>query len=95
MPTLLRHRSTPIWLLLMVATAISWWFGADHGAHSEADYARVTIGLLILAFIKVRFVIQSFMEVRHAPIPLRVIGDLWVFGVCTAVIVVFVTSAPV
>jgi heme/copper-type cytochrome/quinol oxidase subunit 4 len=83
---LLRHPVTAVWLLLIAATLTSWWLGTDHGV-SEVQTAGVLI--LLVAFVKVRFVGLYFMELRHAPLPLRLTFESWCAVVCTTLIVMF------
>jgi len=42
--------------------------------------------VIILAFIKVRLIILDFMEIRHAPVPLRVALEAWMGVICAALI---------
>ncbi|MGR9090952.1 MAG: cytochrome C oxidase subunit IV family protein [Gammaproteobacteria bacterium] len=85
---LLRNRVTPIWLLLVAATGLSWWIGSDGGG-PETDFRLVSTGLIAVAFIKVRFVLRYFMEVRTAALPLKLIADAWVVIVCGAVLALY------
>jgi len=85
---LLRHRVTPIWLLLVAATGLSWWMGSD-GAGVTADVRLISTIVLVVAFIKVRFVIRYFMEVRTANVWLKLIADAWVVIVCGAVLTLY------
>ena len=85
---LLRHHVTPIWLLLVAATGLSWWMGSDGGG-PETDFRLVSTALIAVAFIKVRFVLRYFMEVRTAALPLKLIADAWVVLVCGAVLVLY------
>ncbi|HEY9315950.1 cytochrome C oxidase subunit IV family protein [Williamsia sp.] len=77
----LRTTVVRVWLFLMVSTLISWWVGsvtiAGLGDSGNARDVYTTIVLLI-AIIKVWFVIRYFMEVREAPRRLRTICDVWV-----------------
>ena len=91
--SLLKHPATLTWALLMLATALSWWLGAD-SASSGNGVMGLTALLMAIAFIKVRFVIQYFMEVRHAPLALRLVCDGWAVLVCGAILVlVWMSSA--
>lgn len=83
---LIKHPATLIWALLMLATALSWWLGAD-SASTGNGVMGLTVLLMAIAFIKVRFVIQYFMEVRRAPLALRLACDGWVVLVCGAILV--------
>jgi hypothetical protein len=80
---LIRTSTTAIWFLLVVATCISWWFGES----PNADQYRIvtTVSVMFIAFIKIRFVIMHFMEVRNAPVVLVVLCNLWVVLVFMAV----------
>ena len=79
------------WLLLMLATCLSWWLGQDDALNSDqsSDYRLVSSGLIIIAFIKVRIVIRYFMEVRQAPMALKLVCDAWVVLVCGAIIYLY------
>jgi len=44
------------------------------------------VAVLILAFIKVRLIMLDFMEIRHAPIALRMIMECWVIIACGGLI---------
>ena len=56
-----------IWALLVAATLGSWTLGGGHG-----------VALIAVAFVKVRLVGLYFMELRAAPVALRVAFEGWV-----------------
>ena len=60
-------RILAVWTALMVITLASWWLGSDHGV--SRDLASSAI--LVLSFVKARFVALDFMELRSAPPWLR------------------------
>ncbi|WP_428312976.1 cytochrome C oxidase subunit IV family protein [Hydrocarboniphaga sp.] len=91
---LLRHPATWVWLVLATVTALSWWFGSDHGVHTTTPQTGIGVGLLIAACIKARLIIFHFMEVRHAPWPLRLICDLWVVVVGVSLISMYWSGSP-
>ena len=72
---LLRTRAGLTWLLLIAATIVSWAVGAEHGTGSV-----VAVVVLAIAAIKVRLVGLDFMELRHAPIPLRAAFECYCVG---------------
>jgi hypothetical protein len=72
---LVKNRAGASWLFLVAATLVSWVVGADHGTGSLA--AVVVLGI---AAIKVRLVGLDFMELRHAPIPLRAAFECYCVG---------------
>ncbi|GAA1657491.1 hypothetical protein MMUR_25510 [Mycolicibacterium murale] len=67
-----RNRAGVSWLILVVATVASWLVGADHGTGS-----LVAVVVLGIAAVKVRLVGLDFMELRQAPMPLRVGFELY------------------
>ncbi|MCB5945558.1 cytochrome C oxidase subunit IV family protein [Acidocella sp. KAb 2-4] len=79
-------RITVIWLFLVSATLLS--FGMGHGLGIR-DHRYASAAILIVAFIKVRFVILDFMELRHAPSVLRIVAELWVVLAATALVTLF------
>lgn len=62
-----------IWLILLVLSIGSFVFAEDLGVHGDWGIA----GLLLIAFVKARLIIQHFMEVNHAPLGLRITFDIW------------------
>lgn len=77
---LLRSAATAVWIFLVAATVVSWALGTDHGFVDNQTAASITI--LVVAFVKVRFVGLYFMELKDAPIPLRLMLEAWCLVVC-------------
>jgi hypothetical protein len=73
---LVRNRAGISWLLLVAATIISWALGAEHGTGS-----MVVLVVLAIAALKIRLVGLDFMELRHAPIPLRAAFEFYCFAI--------------
>jgi hypothetical protein len=65
--SLLNARSSYVWLVLVVATVLSWAIGVEHAVGSG-----ISVLVLAIAAIKIRYVGLDFMELRTAPLPLRV-----------------------
>ena len=82
------RRIAAVWLLLVAAT----WFSSS-SAHGAADHPLATRAVLVVAFVKARFVGLEFMELRAAPLPLRAIFEAWVVLACTALLALY-WSAP-
>jgi Prokaryotic Cytochrome C oxidase subunit IV len=74
MDFLLRNRLFTIWLFLSGLTVLTWWLGSKDTAQTAAF---ITYGVLLIAFVKTRLVIRNFMEVREAPLWLRLLCDGW------------------
>ena len=87
MRALLFDRITLIWFLLIAATALSWEFG--HGLGFGDRYRHATVAVIVIAFIKVRYVFLDFMELRAAPLPLRLMLEAWAIGVGGAIIFLY------
>lgn len=83
MASVFRNRITLTFLLLVAATALSWALGHGFG-FSDIRYANAFI--IVIAFVKIRYVFMDFMEVRHSPAWLRVVSDTWVLLVCVTVV---------
>jgi Prokaryotic Cytochrome C oxidase subunit IV len=76
--------ATLIWLLLLLATAISYVLG--HGA-MPLDGRISGAAILLIAFAKARIVGLRFMDLRHAIRPLRFAFEAWIVAVAAALIV--------
>jgi caa(3)-type oxidase subunit IV len=73
---LVANRAGISWLLLVAATIISWAVGAEHGTG-----ATVVLVVLAIAACKVRLVGLDFMELRHAPLPLRAAFEFYCLAI--------------
>jgi hypothetical protein len=60
------------WLLLIAATLASYALGSDYG-----ENAWIAVVVLGIAAAKIRLVGLDFMELRHAPAPLRAVFELY------------------
>ncbi|MET0546136.1 MAG: cytochrome C oxidase subunit IV family protein [Caulobacterales bacterium] len=88
---ILKLRITWIWALLVAATCFSW--ESVQGFQLFSDVRWATALVMVVAFIKVRFIMMEFMEIRQAPLPLRIFADVWVAAVCTAILVMYWANA--
>jgi hypothetical protein len=71
-------RTTFVWLVLIVATGVTWWLGTGHAGHGTTWEVPV---LISVAFAKAYLVGDEFMELRHAPVPLRMAFGAWTIAV--------------
>ncbi len=83
----LRSPAQLAWLVLVVATMISWWLGTHHGVGDETAAGTV---LLLIAFAKVHLVGRYFMELRHAAPLLRRAFDAYVITVCAVLVALLI-----
>ena len=89
MVTLAKNVVTPVWLFLIATTLVSWFVGAEHGTD---DNRLATVIVMSVAFIKVRFVGMYFMELRHAPAPLKLAFEAWTIVVCAAILGIYLLA---
>lgn len=78
---LLLSPASLVWVILMLATCISTWWLPKDAIPAEAAVAFI----LLIAAIKVRLVLNHFMELARAPLQWRLPFEAWVV-VSTAVI---------
>ena len=71
--SVLRERVTWVWVALMVLTcATTWGLSKDLFSPTVA-----VVGNFLIAAVKVRYVILDFMELRRAPLAIRVAFEAW------------------
>lgn len=73
-----------VWAGLVVATLASWLLAKGAGEGASA----ATVAVIVVAFVKIHFVATHFMELRTAPLVLRLIVDAYVVVVCVALVVI-------
>lgn len=89
MTQLARSVVTPIWLLLVAATVLSYVLGADYG---PGNHTAATVAVMTVAFVKATFVGLYFMELRDAVPALRLAFLGWVALFLVLVITIYVLS---
>jgi hypothetical protein len=67
-----------VWLVLSAITIAQLGIGSVGGRVALTPSAAITASAILIALIKVRIIFREFMEVRHAPVLLRRLTDLWV-----------------
>ena len=87
--SLLKQPITPVWGGLIAITAFSYWLGTNQGT---SDHKVATVALMAVAFTKVRFVGMYFMELRGAPLPLKLLFQGWCVVVCCAVLTLYLAG---
>ena len=82
---LLRKPVTFVWAALMLATCASTWLLSNNSVTPEV----ATVAIMVIAAVKVRFVMGHFMEVRRAPLALRCVCDGWLLAVTALIVTVY------
>ena len=80
----LKNSAHRAWLILIVATAITWYLGEVGAA---GTWAIVT--MLLIAFVKGRLVILDFMELREAPRLWRALLEGWLILVSSLILLAY------
>lgn len=81
MRELINQRATVIFVVLVLVTCISYWLTVGHGgAGLHQDGAVIWTSVIVLASLKVRWVMLHFMELKSAPAKLRLMCESWVIG---------------
>ena len=75
------HRT---WLLLILATATTFWVGVESGIGLATGAATLAI-----TWVKARLVVLDFMELRHAPPLWRRILEGWLIVVTTLMLAAY------
>ncbi|MBI2963112.1 MAG: cytochrome C oxidase subunit IV family protein [Deltaproteobacteria bacterium] len=70
---LMRRTATVVWIVLSLATGVSWWL-----AEREGSTAGATVLIMLIAAFKARMVMLHFMELKAAPLPWRCVFEGWV-----------------
>ena len=78
MNTGFEKRLVVVWLALSAITLAQLWVGSLEGRAALAPNAAIASGAIAIALVKVRIIFREFMEVRHAPVLLGRLTDLWV-----------------
>jgi len=84
-----RARLGFVWLALSAITLVSYWLGTqyDHGFAKTDSIAF--LGVLGIAAIKARVIFRQFMDVRHAPLRLKLLTDAWLVATVAALVVAY------
>ncbi|MCE1251467.1 MAG: cytochrome C oxidase subunit IV family protein [Comamonadaceae bacterium] len=78
------RRINTIWVLLLLATALTWWLG-ESGNAVRAEFVSAAIVLGLAAF-KGYLIAMDYMELRHAPRLWRGLVLGWLLVVALALI---------
>ena len=67
-----------VWVGLSAITLAQLAVASAGGPDAATARAAVAAGAIGIALLKVRVILREFMEVRHAPVLLGRLTDLWV-----------------
>jgi hypothetical protein len=78
-----------VWIALSAITILSWGLATAREGTDLVSSVPITIGVLTLGLVKVRLIMQEFMEVRTAPRWLRRFTDIWLVTFWVAVLAIY------
>lgn len=82
-------RLAAVCLLLTGITLLSWWLGASHGPHAFTLNAGITVGVTLMAALKVRVIAWEFMELKHAPVRMQRVADALLASIITILLALY------
>ena len=84
-----RKQVVLVWLALVLVTFVSWGVGLEHGVSRGTGPDIAMAAILAVAFFKTQLVGSFFMELRTAPLPLRLAFSAWVVGVGVLIVAMY------
>jgi hypothetical protein len=85
---LLRNPVSIVWIVLMVGTCISTWV-----LSTEAFVPVVaTVGVFVIAAVKIHFVMSYFMELRDAPVRVRLVFEAWIVAAVAVILGIYLAT---
>jgi caa(3)-type oxidase subunit IV len=91
--SLFKSKATPIWALLFSATCVSWALASYHASRSRGSPGLASIAVMLIAMVKIRFVLIHFMELKRAPWIWRAFFEAWVVILGIALVTTYVESS--
>jgi len=88
------RRLVLVWWALSTITVLGWWLSSLSGRAVFVPNPVITFGVIALALVKVRLIMQEFMEVRHAPKLLSRLTDTWLVLTGTVLIGTYLVGLP-
>jgi len=80
---------TYVWVILSAIAVVSWFLGPARVAGPVVASVPITVAVLAMAFIKARLIIGYFMEVRTAPVWLRLATDAWLIVLWGTILAIY------
>jgi heme/copper-type cytochrome/quinol oxidase subunit 4 len=86
---LINQRATYAYAGLLLLTALAFWLTVGHGAAGLGEAQSVIWSeVILLAYIKVRWILLDFMELRSAPIRLRLLFEFFAVTLAAGLIAI-------
>lgn len=81
-------RTTAIWVVLVLASLVSWWLGMNGSGDQLGDRLMIA-AVIVIAFLKAYFIGSEFMEVRGAAALLRGLFTGWALLLAAAIATIY------
>jgi hypothetical protein len=78
MNSFVEKRLFVVWIALSLISVLQLWLSSANGEETLTPNVAITVGVIAMALVKVRFIVREFMEVRHAPALLCRLTDAWI-----------------
>ena len=78
-----------VWLVLVAVTLVSATVGGAGGLGRTVNKNLVSTAVLVLAFGKVAAVMFTYMDIRRAPLALKLLTGAWLAIVLTVLMTVY------
>lgn len=75
-----------VWAILTGITVVQYVILTTRGQDLFNPNAVLTASVIVVSLVKVRLILTEFMEVRHAPVLLRRLTDLWLLTTIVALL---------
>ena len=89
MISLIEKRLLVVWIGLSLVSVLQLWLSSTNSEEGLTPNAGITVGVIAMALVKVRFIVWEFMEVRHAPPLLCRLTDAWIAITAAALLGVY------
>ncbi|OLT23190.1 prokaryotic cytochrome C oxidase subunit IV family protein [Actinomadura sp. CNU-125] len=77
------------WAALSATTVLAWLLSPGESQARTTVGKELVAAIVVLGLIKCRLIIHYFMEVRHAPRPLRLATDAWLAVLWLTLLVIY------
>lgn len=77
-----------VWAVLTGLTLLSWQLSTPHDVALSSNVV-ITLGVLLMGYVKCRLIIQHFMEVRSSRRDLRLFSEIWLIGLFGVIALIY------
>jgi hypothetical protein len=86
---LINQRATYVFAGLILITSVAFWLTVGHGGASLNEAQSILWAeVILLAYLKVRWILLDFMELRSAPIKLRLLFEFFAVALAAGLITI-------